>query len=1037
MTMEFDPALGTHGRITLTSRTGSHTGSAHDSFTLDLANSQSAWRYFYAFGGGFENTSGSAITGDFDLETMQIENFTVPNSATLPDAADHQDFADSTEVDPDADLTVSSTNITVTDAPINNTSYVHKTVPSTVDADWDGYYKISVNIDLQLYFGFFFGLVESTAGNRADILTNVESAFLLGVRAGTTANSYVLFGREIVTGVDVANFSGTVELPENVEHYIKITYDRDGGGSNLGQIVAKARRGHPECVRTMDTLTRDLTSQENYDVLQSWTGMGSDSGTITGDWVISDAFLSFDPNPALPITVSQSINLSQSQVFEQNEIITAAAIKRDLGGKSIIRDGGTSRVWVLGVDTTLDNTVALYTPSDGITWVSETITSNFAARGHAITIGLGGEPVVVLHKTGETDLEIWQRTGTDTWVKRATVSAGNQNDIDSFGIHYDGTTYHLIYMDKGGESVPVASRNRLRHRTSTNLTSWTSATNIDAGHSNGPYGNAKAMATAIDPSGDIHVVYGLSNSSGDQKLNYALYDGSWTTEEIEDFGVNFSNNDRLLYIDLAIDVNKKPHFIGIIEADVILGASNGFVNDDDFAAFYWEKTGASWTSALVLDVEDDTVSANYNPTLHFNNGSTPVAHWGSTTTAGAELMRAIKAGGGWTRARVGLVDQFGTDASNYDPDAAQYARTLGGHLVTGDFLYLRGSLIMIQSVATVWADGTILTESIPTFSQVTQLKGLPKPSTDFQMSQMIGFNFGFNRNAAQTPAFSTTVPQINFAYGRTDVRNPQLSQDIGHVFVPVGGGGDTFNLSVTENRLAFGLFLAFLLQQETIDNLTFSQSIGLVLDKTVPTPVELSQDVTLTKVKLLTADGDVLFTDVVFLNKELNLSVSHSLLFDNNGLPIRDWNAYSTAFDPGWGNEDDRIQVVFLHPASLPTTSLTMMRPDFGDIRQDTRRDGSVRRNRTGQPRTFKVPVYSTFVLNWTGIPRFVAEEFRTRIISYFGDELRYQDHNGVYHNVMITDTPLIRSQSNHEHVDLTLTLEKVNRVDLAPTIAG
>lgn len=1034
VSVEFDPALGTNGRITASIYTGSHGGTLVETVTRDLAGAQDAWRYFMPYSAGYVANTGTTITGTFDVENMEIENFSVSDSTALAQSINHQDYGDSTEVDPNSVLSVTTTQITGTNVSIDDDSYLHKTLSSAVNADWTGYCKINVTIVDQFHLGFFASLLETTAGTPADLNgAGTEDGLFLGIQAPTANTAYTLAIREMVNGAytffGVGTGGGTA-LKEGRDYYIQMSYDRDGG-SGTGQVVVRAVEGHPAAIRAFDTLTRNLTAQNDYSILQNFTC--DDSGGVTRDanFVIRDSYYSFDENPDILVSVETDVALSVTGVFETNDTIDSDAIKRDIGGKSIARDGGTSRIWVLGVDTTAGETVALYTPSDGISWVSETITNGFAARAHALCIGAGGEPVVALHKESTTDIQIWQRA-SGVWTKTATVSAGSASDIDSFGIHYDGTTYHLIYMDQGSTSVAAASRNRLRYRTSTNLTSWSSATDVDAGHANGPYGNSKAMVSAIDRSGDLHVIYGKGTSTGDQLLWYAKYDGSWTTEQIADFGVSFVNNNRLRSMDMAIDSNDKPHFVGIIEADAVLGASNGFVDDDDFAAFYWNKTGSSWSSPTTLDAVDSTVQGNYNPTIHFNNGTTAIIHWGSQTTSGAELKRLE----GSSRTRVGLVDQFGTNAQNFDLDAAHYARTNGGYLVTGDFLYMRGSLIMIQSVATVWGDGTTLLESVPTFSHVIQVFGRPKPETDIELSQEITLNFAYATGRTSDIAMSDQNA-LKMAFARGDTDAPPFSQDIGYVYVPTGGGGNTIFVAVTENRLNFSNEVRYLVQTEVSHDLAFSQNINLTLGKTIPQDIELSQDLTVQKIKLLTASGDVLVSDVVFMNKELNLGVSHDLVFSQNGLPIRDWNAYSTHFNPGWGFEDDHLQVVFLHPASLPTTSVTFMRPDFGDERIDHRRDGAVRRNRSGQARTFKTPVYSKFVLNWTGIPRFVAEEFRTRMISYFGDILKYQDHNGVVHEVIISDTALTRSSIGPENMNVSITLEKVNRVDLSPTTVG
>ncbi len=217
--------------------------------------------------------------------------------------------------------------------------------------------------------------------------------------------------------------------------------------------------------------------------------------------------------------------------------------------------------------------------------------------------------------------------------------------------------------------------------------------------------------------------------------------------------------------------------------------------------------------------------------------------------------------------------------------------------------------------------------------------------------------------------------------------------------------------------------------------LTFTDSIKRDIPIAVTDGVEFEQ--------VIVGDGDRerqtsdtgTFAQVILLQKELNLGVTHAVEFGTGGLVIRDWDALSDHFNPGWSAtlESDNTQVVFLYPYDLPTQSLTMKRPEFGDTRSDFRRRGSVHRNRSGQARIFSVPMYSKFTIHFNGLLRKRAEEFRVRIIQFLDDFVRYEDANGVAHKVSVLNTELNRDQTGLDYVNVSVTLEKAERVDLDP----
>ena len=66
-----------------------------------------------------------------------------------------------------------------------------------------------------------------------------------------------------------------------------------------------------------------------------------------------------------------------------------------------------------------------------------------------------------------------------------------------------------------------------------------------------------------------------------------------------------------------------------------------------------------------------------------------------------------------------------------------------------------------------------------------------------------------------------------------------------------------------------------------------------------------------------------------------------------------------------------------------------------------------------------------------------MGENWRQKMVKWLGSAIRYQDHNGVWHECIVTNTDLTRTQGGPEHNTFTISLQKTERVDLSPSTAG
>ena len=803
----------------------------------------------------------------------------------------------------------------------------------------------------------------------------------------------------------------------------------DGGGSNLAQENGCTLVGYNQWLDYNRDQPPDLGVISGLGMIVS----GRTASTRQGFWYAETADVEYGSGSALPTqVVTTAFVLSNIATVPGNSEIEVSSVldKASYGGRATARNAN-GRIYMMGINTSSDQTYVLHSDDNGVTWTSEVI-ATFACDAHALSIDVDGQPWCAIHKPGQNKIQIYQRNLGGSWHKRINIGTGSATRVESFDIGYDGTLYHLVYGD-------IRSSNktrRLRHRTSSagNLTIWSSATNIDTGdkRDSGP-NKFRQLGMMFDRNSDIHVAYGMVDGSR-FILRYSKYDesaGTWSTpEDIKDLGSDSNDNFAPHWLSLATDEDDVPH---------IAYASREPLISNSLRPWYANRIGGTWSTPEQIDTPTEDVLECHALSLSFNQGTVPILAMDvDYKDIDGVLLLGEKPPGGWQFTAI----DWDQSPGEYKPDLIYQARSNVSRTRLGVFIEVQGSITVVVSTDLLWDDESEPGEAAATFTQTVNLKGFAYPQTDFEVSDEVGVNRGYERGSEDTVSFGSVVGPLSFDYAREPGgEGIQFQPTIGYTFVPTGGGGDDHYRTVAGNADGGGIHASFSQQIDLIiekimrveHSLTFEDEIHRVIPHTVTTEFEFESDNEASGDRTKSNSDTVTISQVVGLVKELNLGVAHSVTFGESGLVIRDWDALSDHFDPGWTAtvESDVGAVRFLYPADLPTQSLTMKKPEFGDIRDDFRRKGSVHRNRSGQARTFKVPVYSEFRLTWHGLLRKRAEEFRVRILEFLGDNLLYVDHNGVQHKCIITDERLTRNQRGPEYVNVQITLEKAQRVDL------
>lgn len=271
VTFEFDPALDTHGRATCTTRTGSHGGTVVETVTKALAASHPAWDYIQGPFGVREGSTWSGRSVSCVFTDMESENVGYSDSSVIDGTSDEQDFSDLTEVDPDSEIAITTGKIVATGFSRGTEMYAHKSI-TALTADWTARGRIKATATDVNALGYFL-TVGTQAGTPDTVDTASESVTAFGMRFSAATTNWRLYIQDIDAGTAVG-VTGTSELTVDADHWFKVTYDRNGGGSGVGAFSLDVTLGHPEALR-IETITRDHTSEQDFDVIQAFSAHGT------------------------------------------------------------------------------------------------------------------------------------------------------------------------------------------------------------------------------------------------------------------------------------------------------------------------------------------------------------------------------------------------------------------------------------------------------------------------------------------------------------------------------------------------------------------------------------------------------------------------------------------------------------------------------------------------------------------------------------------------------------------------------------------
>lgn len=672
------------------------------------------------------------------------------------------------------------------------------------------------------------------------------------------------------------------------------------------------------------------------------------------------------------------------------------------GGRQITRIG--SRIYTVAADTVNNKTYCFYSDDTGNSWTQELVV-NYAAVSASISQGAGSQPVLALVAEGSSEIRPYLRTSGGGWSHKTDVGTGAATSVYSHQILYDGTNYHLIYSRiRSSDSV-----RQVRAAISSNLTSWTH-TNIDNGDDNGRGSHQdKAIAACIDQAGDIHMVY-TQVTSDRFKLRYKKRtSGTWgTIELLQDLGSDSNNDNRAIHLCIATDRNNKPY---------VVGCKNYSGN---WKVFIQDKVSGSWSS------EEVPVDANTDmrfPSLGFQDRQYPTIVFAADYEDGT-INKILKRNSVWVRSIIS--DDTGVDAAEqvYDP---RFSNAIAEQ---GSFIVFQASIIVFVTSTLVWGD-TGVASGDANFSQNIHLLGRDHVTHGLEMESVLSDpNFNYTHSVAHLMPFSHVVGFVADRL-RTMYRDLFMGQDIGYM---VTNGGVTQSFPALSHRVSFSDSVTGTRTrvQSVTHSLVMSQvGPGLDYQQEIIDEVELGQSLDVQRTLSLTVASGLSMSDVVFLNKSVNVSVTHELTMSQGVIRLRSWSYNSTHYDPGWAAEyeADILDFVIMGPDEAPTLSMTLPKPDFGDEDTLSWRADSVRRNRTGQAKVFRAPIYESYRFTWSGFLRKRAAEFRNLIKFLQGKNVRIRDHNGVWKHVVISGASMTSSQSGPEFCNVELTVEEKSSV--------
>lgn len=744
-------------------------------------------------------------------------------------------------------------------------------------------------------------------------------------------------------------------------------------------------------------------AQADYEVIMIWgnKALSADQIRMLSDdpyllWREWDDEVYNHPHDFFPaVTVTQTLLLTSLVALPHGTEFTASSTlsRMGLGGKQVCRLG--SRIYTPAISAVA--TFVLYSDDQGETWTSEQVVANAGSSAHLVQ-GAGSQPALLLRR--DQTLYLYLRTSGGGWDLKSTFLTGN--DANGFWLGYDSTNYHLIFNHS-----MEGDDDELRYYSSTDLVSWSVATLLDtpSGDAYAPE-DARSLAACMDSAGDIHLAYCMGDGT-DFLLKYNKRTaGTWgTAATIENLGDQYNDQNRAFHLSMVTDKNVKPHLFGC-------RYYTGTVN-----VFYRNKTGSSWTSDERIYA---TASHEFAPSAGMRDRLYPnCVFYGSLSDGRVHFMQR-DGSNLWTR------DVLSTSSSAASPEQAYDPYRKSSYTLQGSFVVFQSSVLVFVSTQLVWGDGGA-SSGDAAFSHSIKLYGRDGVRQTATFTSVVN-DPGFDRRQSVTSLlpFNQVVSTGN-ARPRGAVHGPRFSQDIG-CFTDPASGNNTILVGVT-HTINIGSYFngSGKVKSKTVTHaLAFTATAGLNYNQSATSGLAFTQSLVGRGIRNKSVAQNLLLASVVAVNKILNKVVTSAASFGSSAVRVRAWVWNSTHFDPGWAAEyESQVgDFVILGPDEAPTISMTLPKPDFDDDVRVFRRDQAVRRNRSGQARTFVTPVYKEFRYGWSGLLRKRAEEFRQAATPLLGKTVRIRDHNGVTYRCVITGPDIMSSQKGPEFCNVAIVFE-------------
>jgi hypothetical protein len=293
--MDFNPALGTHGRITATIWSNSFDGTVVESKTHDLTAAHDAWSYFYPFVGNNDDAAG-AVSGTFAMDLLGVVDVPTPDSTELPTNGSEEDFTDHTAVDGgDVVYTIAANSLGVSNSDKRDDDYVYQDTfvnPVLNGSDIWGYCKINVPSGTDAGWFAWAMSVATQASHWFDI-TGDAIGGRIDIQAGATTFKLAATGK--VDGADESGLLSTDALAIQKDWWLHFDWN---GTTEV--FTFSASEDHPLAVRRQATVSLSFVgTPEDLDVFHSFQSFGNPGAAAHfGSFTTTDMFWSFQVEAA-------------------------------------------------------------------------------------------------------------------------------------------------------------------------------------------------------------------------------------------------------------------------------------------------------------------------------------------------------------------------------------------------------------------------------------------------------------------------------------------------------------------------------------------------------------------------------------------------------------------------------------------------------------------------------------------------------------------------------------------------------------------